>query len=97
MILIYLKYSYNGQDYFRAERLQPGKIGKFTRCSKYQLYKKKSCRGEHGRRPTFGINELIFTETKIFETKVVPWGMLHTIVYYRFKENNNKNINSTNK
>ena len=35
---------------------------------------KKSCRGEHGRWPTFGTNELIFTETKIFETKVVPRG-----------------------
>ena len=43
----------------------------------------------------FGTNELIFTETKIFETKVVPRGMLYTIVYYRFKKNN-KNINSTN-
>ena len=47
---------------------------------------KKICRAEHGRRPTFGANELIFTETKIFETKVVPQGMLYTIVYYRFKK-----------
>jgi len=59
-----------------------------------KLGKKKSCRGEHGRRPTFGTNELIFTETKFFETKVVPRGMLYTMVYYRFKKNN-KNINST--
>jgi len=43
--------------------------------------KQKSRRGEHGRRPTFGTNELIFTETK-----VVSWGMLYTIVYYRFKK-----------
>ena len=28
----------------------------------------------------FGTNELIFTETKIFETKVVLRGMLYTIV-----------------
>jgi len=46
----------------------------------------KSCRGKHGRRPTFGTNELIFTETKIFETKVVPRGILYTIVYYQFKK-----------
>ena len=56
------------------------------------VQQKKSCRGEHGRRPTFGTNEMIFTERKIFETKVVPRGMLYTIVYYPF----NKNINSTN-